>query len=1289
MKRITLMLLLSATNLVATAQDDPMQLKLPNILPPSPEAAAINKNGQLAVGMISGGAQASIPLYDIKLRSISIPINLNYASNGTKVDEIPSRVGMNWILSPAGVVSRIVHGLPDDQTTRVLPPAGFPSYTPALFPYLDNISGAYTNAPGQYETEPDEFRFTAPGLSGKFILDNNGVPIVIPHSNLKIQVVGGPWGGGGKFSEIIITNTNGVKYRFGGTGAYEYTLSIQNIQNHTAGSQIRTAFFLKKIELPDGDYIDFAYSPISFTSTTGKNYRLSDRTISSYCTGCPDGQYSESVSSVIYQSVYLTGLSTSNYQNASFSYEGRDDNIDDKKLKSISIAAGGFSKTFNLKYFTPGQLISMGYNGTIYDYSKRIFLKEVYYVVPNSDNITYDTLRYTIDYHNPDQLAPRLSTAQDHYGYYNAVNNYTLLPSYPDFVFGSTYCTADRSSNSNAQNGMLKKITFPTGGYEELEYEPNSIANTIVANTTAAKNTSGSGNNTNGGAAMAVVFYTSSFNLLRDQNTNLTFFLYANPGCTNCTPPPPNTVDIAKIEIQNLTDNTTDYTEIQRVYTSTTSNPPLQANKTYRLKMTVYGLANAAFAEIRYDTAAITQYVIANAVTPGIRVKNIISYDPVSAKSIRKYYKYTFLDNLNATSGIYVFNQKYLSENLFLYNNGQCQPGSNAPIICTGKVISSSSNNSLYFFDGLPWAYNSVIESDDPDFKNGGIEHNFFAIADNNEPDVSWGNTIIGLPANITTFLNGSEYRTRYFNKNKIILKESRNYYHIDNSVNNSYTAITAREKVDYHAMPYNLNDPQAPAYVSNMYDVNSYTYRSNWIQQDSTVNIDYDLSGASLKTKQVFYYGAPSNTQPVKNETYSSTDDVWTNEMKYPTNYAVTPYTTMISKNIISPVVETKQKRNGTDINLIRSNYKEWYNTSANYIAGPETIVAKKGSYAEETRIRYYAYDNTGNPLEIAKENGAKISYIWDYNKGFPVAEIKNAGITTDSIAYTSFEADGKGYWQFGGAPISEPFQPTGYYCYNLNNGNITRAVSPSKSYNVTYWLKIGSGTVNVNGTTTKLLISRNGWTCYQHTIQGSSLITVSGSGKIDELRLYPAGSYMTTFTHRTFIGISSRNEPNNQISYYDYDEAGRLIIIRNMDRNIIKQFDYQYKKQIYPCSNTTSNWIATGTLRCIKNNPQNNNNTGAQEREERDMNNCSSTYLQTRWVSIGVTGQCPPVPNCSGLDKRVVNGLCETGMKILVRSLQVGNTQWQCTYHYVWSDGYVGVDFTETGSTSCLVEL
>jgi YD repeat-containing protein len=168
-------------------------------------------------------------------------------------------------------------------------------------------------------------------------------------------------------------------------------------------------------------------------------------------------------------------------------------------------------------------------------------------------------------------------------------------------------------------------------------------------------------------------------------------------------------------------------------------------------------------------------------------------------------------------------------------------------------------------------------------------------------------------------------------------------------------------------------------------------------------------------------------------------------------------------------------------------------------------------------------------------------------------------------------------------------------------------------------------------------------------------------------------------------FVGISTRNEPNNQVSYFEYDGAGRLERIRNADRNIIKQFQYTYKDQINPCTNSASNWVYTGVLRCVKTSDHTNNNTGVEEKQERDMNNCSSTYLQYRWVSLGVTGNCPVVSNCSGPDKRVVNGVCQTGQKLLVESYQTGPGAWLCTYKYVWTDGFSGPTFTESSSTGC----
>ena len=71
--------------------------ELPNLISPSPDAYSIGKYGQIPVGLFTGTVQYDIPLYEIKLKGMSIPISLNYCSNGIRVDEMPSSVDLAGI----------------------------------------------------------------------------------------------------------------------------------------------------------------------------------------------------------------------------------------------------------------------------------------------------------------------------------------------------------------------------------------------------------------------------------------------------------------------------------------------------------------------------------------------------------------------------------------------------------------------------------------------------------------------------------------------------------------------------------------------------------------------------------------------------------------------------------------------------------------------------------------------------------------------------------------------------------------------------------------------------------------------------------------------------------------------------------------------------------------------------------------------------------------------------------------------------------------------------------------
>jgi hypothetical protein len=703
----------------------------------------------------------------------------------------------------------------------------------------------------------------------------------------------------------------------------------------------------------------------------------------------------------------------------------------------------------------------------------------------------------------------------------------------------------------------------------------------------------------------------------------------------------------------------------------------------------VSGLPNAASAVLNYQIGDTTTHLV-NHEAGGVRVKQVNSHDPVSSKTNSKFYKYASLSNLEFSSGKSWTHISYgTTTNTRAMCTFECQYGPDNDWCanpyrsfseCYSQIISSSTSNALYLYNGSHIGYQYIVESDDSSFANGGIEHKF-NVDELITSEGLQGQPMPNLPNNTATTLSGVELATNYFNKNFQAVKRQDNYYSLDSIITVKAYPIQIKYTGTLGFLgesPISWND------VFDIYNISRYSFISKWIKLDSTITTDYDASSNTLTSKTFYYYSTTANIQPIKTKIFTSTGDSLITEMKYPNDYSSTPYTTMVSRNIISSVIQTKQTRNTTEINRVRTSYKQWYSSGDNIVIEPDTVFSKKGSNSEESRLRYYAYDNSSNPLEVAKESGERISYIWDYSKNFPVAEIKNAGVTTDSFAYTSFEADGKGYWVFSGSSTSENFQPTGNYCYNLSNGNITRGVNSSKTYYVTYWKKDSSGTISVNSTSATSLISRNGWTCYQHSITGSSTVTVSGTAKIDELRLYPVGSFITTFTYKTFVGISSRNEPNNQITYYEYDDGARPRLIRDMDRNILKRFEYQYQKQIYPCGDTSANWVTTGAVRCVKTNDHYNNNTGVQEYEQKNMNNCSPYYLQSRWLSNGTQSACAAI-SCSGADKRVINGVCTTGTKVLVSSLQISSNSWTCTFHYVWSDGYLGDNFTETHTTPC----
>lgn len=206
--------------------------------------------------------------------------------------------------------------------------------------------------------------------------------------------------------------------------------------------------------------------------------------------------------------------------------------------------------------------------------------------------------------------------------------------------------------------------------------------------------------------------------------------------------------------------------------------------------------------------------------------------------------------------------------------------------------------------------------------------------------------------------------------------------------------------------------------------------------------------------------------------------------------------------------------------------------------------------------------YDNDGNLVETSTDDNVT-SFINDYSDRYTVASVANASV--NDIAYTSFESNGKGSWNFNNAAIQTTTGITGYQSFMLGAGNnITRtSLDAGKTYIITYWVKSDfAATVSVNGQSGELLFETGGWKLYRHELSGTATATISGTASIDEVRLYPKGALMSTVAYKEGIGKISDCDANNRLLFYEYDGLGRVLMIRDQHKNVIKTYEYNYKQ-------------------------------------------------------------------------------------------------------------------------------
>lgn len=491
----------------------------------SPNAASLGLYGEIPVSYFTGVPNIEIPLYTLTSRDITVPISLSYHASGFRPDMHPGWVGMGWNLNGIGAISRNVKDAPDDYDNP-----NWPAYGASLGFYFNHsllnttgwnqttyMQGIARTDKQTKDTEPDEFSFNFGSYGGTFYLDADGTWKVKCEKPLKVTFNGifsdipftrnaQTYGNTKTFNGFTITTEDGTQYIFGvDTNAIEYDLDFFG-QDSSTEEWMASSWYLTKIISPFGDQVTFTYErddfinqmyiAVSSTSTIGKisdggvlgnipcsafsginaspNYYSSGRLISPvYLSQIQSAstiikfkrstttelRYETPIQGSLSPNIYdshLAGVSPP-YTNflsylivkAGSFYPNNLTALKWKKLDQITIApvTGTTLKTFNLSYSNSS--------------TERLTLLSV--IELGSDLKSKPPFLFYYDTSVP--LPGYFSNRTDHWGFYNCT--------YASLSDLSTYYSQRNASATCLYAGVLKKITYPTGGVTEFTYEPH------------------------------------------------------------------------------------------------------------------------------------------------------------------------------------------------------------------------------------------------------------------------------------------------------------------------------------------------------------------------------------------------------------------------------------------------------------------------------------------------------------------------------------------------------------------------------------------------------------------------------------------------------------------------------------------------------------------------------------------------------------------------------------------------------------------------------------------------
>jgi hypothetical protein len=433
---------------VGAQYDDRLAISLP-----SPNNIFATSYLNTNVNMYTGGQDITLPLYTLKTKELSIPLSLVYKATGVRLQDVASYVGTGWNLQGAGVLSRIVRGLPDESEKGYI---GKNQAGKEMNTGGDNVKERSEKiARGDLDGEPDLFFVSTPTGECSFIFDENGAAVFNQPCGYKISFERASANDDLSITWYV-TDESGTRYTYGAdVGAREYVKQ----QGQTTPEVISSWYLSRVTSFDKSTIINLSYVQGPDVSMTTYNKTRVKFTSNAGCNKPPDFVSGNDVTRTYIKPKYLSAINSATGKILFRYMSNRPDLEGGFQLLGIDVYNTTDILPIKKYILNFGLLHPMEENKE----NNRTFLKNIYTLSGDGKS----SLRlYNFNYYMDPALKfpSRKSVAYDHLGFYN--NNSESTPFVPE---------ADKSFDLNKTlQYTLQSIEHAQGGKTEFAYELNT-----------------------------------------------------------------------------------------------------------------------------------------------------------------------------------------------------------------------------------------------------------------------------------------------------------------------------------------------------------------------------------------------------------------------------------------------------------------------------------------------------------------------------------------------------------------------------------------------------------------------------------------------------------------------------------------------------------------------------------------------------------------------------------------------------------------------------------------------